>query len=370
MDQSIFKRLLFLITFTVVLVAIVVKLDTVAISLLKGLSIIQPLLLGAVIAFILNRPFKAFTRLFIQILPQRLKSSLKRLLALLATYIAFIGLSVALVAFVIPQFSQSIQVLYDNMDTYYINFQNMLQRGSVFIKFDQLDLTRFEALINNLPTLVGSTLTGLLPGVFEFTSSLIGSLLNIILGLILSIYILADKDHLKRQGHDLMQAYIEPRTRKKFIHALEVSNTTFGNFVIGQLTEATILGLLCFMGMLVFQFEYPLLISVLIGITSIIPIVGAVIGLVPSVLILLLVNPSHALGFLIYILVLMQVEGNLIYPRVVGGSIGLPALWVMTALIIGGGLFGVMGMLIGIPLASVIYQLVREDVQHRLSQGI
>lgn len=369
MDQSLFRRLLFLITFTVGLVAIVVKFDGIFASILNGLSVIQPLILGAAIAFVLNRPFKVLLHLFERHLPKRLKMNQKRSLALVSTYLFFIGLALALIAFVIPQFSQSIQLLYDNMDDYLVNFQTIVEKAATYLKINHIDISTFESTLKELPSLIGKSLGGVLPGVYIFATGLIGSILNLVLGLILSVYILADKERLKRQFNNLFDAYVKPKERKRIGHALAISNTTFGNFIVGQLTEALILGILCFIGMLLFRFEYALLISVLIGLTSIVPVVGAIIGLVPSLFILLLVNPTHALGFLIFILVLMQIEGNLIYPKVVGGSIGLPSLWVLSALIIGGGLFGILGMLIGIPLASVAYQLLRADVAVKLKKA-
>lgn len=368
MNKSLFKRLLFLITFTVTLVAIVVKFDGVLASFVKGLSVIQPLLLGAVIAFVLNRPFKACIKVFQKILPDKIKLKHIKSVALLFTYLLFVGIAGALSAFVIPQFTQSIQLLYDNMDNYFINFQKIVANISSYLRINNIDLSTFENTVKDLPALVGGSLGGVLPGVYDFTTGIIGSLLNLVLGLILSIYILADKDHLKKQFNSLFKAYIKPKPRNKIEKVLTVSYDTFGNFVTGQLTEAAILGVLCFIGMLLFKFEYALLISVLIGITSIIPVVGAIIGLVPSLFILLLVNPGHALGFFIFIMVLMQIEGNLIYPRVVGGSVGLPSLWVLSALIVGGGLFGILGMLVGIPLSSVIYHLLKDNVEQRLNE--
>lgn len=368
MGQSLFKKLLILITFTILLIAIVVRFDGLSSSFVKGLNVMQPIILGAAIAFVLNRPFKFLFKFYTNSFKNKLTHQQVNSLALATTYLLFLGIIIALIAFVIPQFSQSIQLLYSNMDNYLKNLQYLVEQATTYLQINNLDLTRFEASIEKLPSVIGTSITGLLPGVYNFTTNLISSIVNIVLGLILSIYILSDKEHLKRQGSLLLETYIDKTIGRKILKTASVMNKTFGNFVIGQLTEACILGLLCFFGMLVLKFEYAVLISVLVGVTSLIPIVGAAIGLIPSIFILLLVNPSHALGFLIFIIVLMQFEGNLIYPRVVGGSIGLPSLWVLTSLIVGGGLFGILGMIIGIPMASVVYQLIKEDIQHRKMQ--
>ncbi len=369
MDQSLFKKYIFLISFTVLLVAVVVKFDGFMSLFFKGLHVLKPLILGAIVAFILNKPYKIFQKIFRKLFKKinsnEIKASSLNALSLASTYLLFIGFIIALIAFVIPQFSQSIQLLYTNMDAYMSNFQLIIEKSSNYLNFLNLDLTQFETTLKELPSLIASTLTNVLPGVYLFTTGLIGSIINLVLGLILSIYILSEKEGLKKQSTILLETYIDKAKRTKLIHTLSIMNTTFGNFITGQLTEATILGTLCFIGMLIFKFEYAFMISVIVGITSLIPVVGAAIGLIPSIFILLLVNPSHAFWFIIFIIVLMQIEGNLIYPRVVGDSIGLPPLWVLSALIIGGGLFGILGMLIGIPMTSVVYQLVQADVKQR-----
>lgn len=365
MEQSLFKKLIYLIAFTVLLIAVVVKFDQVLALIFKGVHVLKPILLGGTIAFILNRPYKMLLNLFQHKLSLKLSSKSLNGLALASTYFLFIGFIIALIAFVIPQFSESLQLLYSNMDTYMKNLQLIVEKLATYMKFTTLDLTRFEASLKELPALIATGLTGVLPGVYSFTTNLIGSIVNMVIGLILSIYILSDKENLKRHALILLQTYMPKQRRIKCLHTLSIMNTTFGNFITGQLTEASILGVLCFIGMLIFKFEYAFLISVLVGLTSLIPVIGAAIGLIPSIFILLLVNPAHAFWFVIYIIVLMQIEGNLIYPKVVGGSIGLSPLWVLSTLIIGGGLFGILGMLIGIPMASVINQLIQADIKHR-----
>ena len=365
MEQSLFKKLIYLISFTVLLIAVVVKFDQALALIFKGLHVLKPIILGGTIAFILNRPYKMLLNLFQNRLSLKLSSKSLNGLALASTYLLFIGFIIALIAFVIPQFSESLQLLYSNMDTYMKNLQLIVEKLATYFKFTNLDLTQFETTLKELPSILATGITGVLPGVYLFTANLIGSIVNIVIGLILSIYVLSDKENIKKQSAILLETYIPKKRRKTLLHTLSIMNTTFGNFITGQLTEASILGALCFIGMLIFKFEYAFLISVLVGLTSLIPVVGAAIGLIPSIFILLLVNPAHAFWFAIYIIVLMQIEGNLIYPRVVGGSIGLSPLWVLSTLIIGGGLFGILGMLIGIPMASVINQLIQSDIKHR-----
>jgi len=370
MENGLFKKIMLLILFSFILLLIVLKIDYFFAGIKGLVVVVQPILLGLVIAFALNRPMKAIKRTLSKIVKFNLKEKILSDIALVSTYLIFLVLIFALIMFVLPQFSESIQVLYNNMDKYLSNSQEMIDSVANFLRLEELDLEQLKALISNLPETVNDLFVGVLPSVFNFASSLIGSIINIILGLIISIYVLADKEHLKEQVNKLINAYMKSKHKSNFNRIVTLSNETFSNFIVGQLTEAMILGILCFIGMLIFGFEYSTLISVLVGLTSIIPIVGAFIGLIPSVFILLIVNPAHAIGFLVFILILMQIEGNLIYPRVVGGSIGLPALWVLSALIVGGGLFGILGMIIGIPLTSIFYKLIKENVNIKLEKNM
>jgi predicted PurR-regulated permease PerM len=151
----------------------------------------------------------------------------------------------------------------------------------------------------------------------------------------------------------------------KVKYLLVISNKAFNLFVIGQLTEALVLGGLCFIGLVLLHFNYPLLISVIIAVTSLIPVAGVFIGAIPSIFILFIAEPIQALWFILYIIVLQLVETNLIYPRVVGDSLGLPSLWVLLAILVGGGLMGVMGILLSVPIVSVLYQLIKEYTQKK-----
>lgn len=366
MEKQLFKKITLLLVIAFILLLIVLNFSYIANSVKGFVVVLQPILLGAVIAFVLNKPMRTLNNIYLRITKNRISEKSASSLSLITTYLSFFILIAALLTFVLPQLSESVQLLYDNMDEYLSNSQDKLDQLVEFLRLEQLELRDLKTIISDLPEAVNNAFSGILPGVFNFATGLIGSIVNIVLGLIISIYILSDKKHLLVQMNKILDAYMKSNSKDTFIRVIKLSNDTFSNFVVGQLTEAMILSILTFIGMLIFGFEYALLISVMIGITSIIPIVGAFIGLIPSTFILLIVNPSQAFWFLIFIIVLMQIEGNFIYPKVVGGSIGLPALWVLSALIIGGGLFGILGMLIGIPFTSIIYHLLKSNVNSRL----
>jgi predicted PurR-regulated permease PerM len=186
------------------------------------------------------------------------------------------------------------------------------------------------------------------------------------MGLIFSIYILADKEHILSQINKLTFAYLPVKIAKRVKEIAKITSDIFTKFISGQATEAVILGVLCFIGMSVFKFEYPLLCSTIIAVTSFIPIIGSIIGCIPAVFILLMIHPIKALWFIVFIIILQQIEGDFIYPKVVGDSIGLPPLWVFFAIIAGGGLGGVLGMILGVPTASVLYKLLSSDANKKI----
>ena len=197
-------------------------------------------------------------------------------------------------------------------------------------------------------------------------SGTLGNMLNLFIGLIFAIYVLAQKEKLKRQTKNLLQAYLKQPVSETVWKVGKLTSITFQKFISGQCLEACILGTMFFITMSIFQIPYALLISVLIAVTSLIPIWGAFIGCIIGCFLIAVVDPMRALGFLIMFLIIQQIEGNLIYPHVVGGSIGLPSIWVLAAVTVGGKLYGIVGMIFFIPICSVLYTLLKENVRYRL----
>ena len=213
-----------------------------------------------------------------------------------------------------------------------------------------------------------NALSAVFPQIFNMTASIIGIVANLFIAIIVSIYLLVGKDNLCRQVKQLTYAFLPKRWADECVDIARLSSQCFSNFVTGQLMEACILGLLCFVGMSIFRFEYAFLISMMVGVSAIIPVVGAFIGTVPGVLLLLFVEPMQAFWFVVFILVLQQIEGNLIYPKVVGESVGLPALWVLMGIVVGGGIGGVVGMLLGVPVFTILYKLTSQITRDRLTR--
>ena len=217
-----------------------------------------------------------------------------------------------------------------------------------------------DFLTNNGDNVVNTTI--------DITTSILGALVNFLLALVFSVYLLAQKETLMAQAKRLLLAAIPKKSAGRTMHILSLTNNAFSSFVTGQVTEAFILGTLCCLGMLILRLPYALPVSVIISFTSLIPIFGAWIGAATGAFLIVFVSPIKALTFLIFLLILQQVEGNLIYPRVVGKSVGLPGLWVLAAVTIGGGAFGVVGMLLGVPVCSVVYALVQDFIRSRSAE--
>lgn len=224
--------------------------------------------------------------------------------------------------------------------------------------------TEWDALLEQF----GSLLLSSVPEIFNATKSITVGFFNAIMGVVISIYLLADKENLLALKDKLIYAYVKKDQADFISDVSTTANQVFHGFIAGQITEAFILGTLCTVGLAILQIPYALLIGVMVGMTSVIPVFGAFLGAVPSGFILLVVNPIYCLIFVVYIIVLQQVESNVIYPRVVGGSIGLSGLWVLVGMLIGGSLFGFLGIILGIPSFAVFYAVFRKVTNERIDK--
>ena len=366
MDRKTFHNLMVLISYAALLVLVVLRLNWVIILIHQVLSALKPVLLGFAIAFVLTRPCAFFERAFSRLLPQ--KRSAAAGLAVLSSYVCLV-LAVALIfTFILPQLYDSVMTLidriYENLPAMQEALNDVLRRLSL----TGSDLVGVLPSLNDVVNGVVNTLTSTLPHLLSFTGNVVSKSVTLITALVLSIYMLAGRKRFAAQFSRLLQAYTSPAVARTIKQVATLTADTFTRFVCGQLIEACILGSLCFIGMTLLGFPYAPLISVIIAVSALIPVAGAYIGAILSALLLVMISPLQALGFLLFLVVLQQLEGNLIYPRVVGNSIGLPGLWVLTAVTVGGGLFGLWGMLLSVPAASVCYTLLRQDVKVRTGQ--
>ena len=374
MDKKLFRSLLLLITFTVGLIFVIVRFDDLWQFAAALLSNFTPLFAGLAIAFVLTQPCAFFRRHLDRALGGTPLAKASVPLAVLLSYLLLFGVVAALVAFVIPQFVSSVGTFLSNLEGYMRQAQVWVNsfmewfnvEGQALTGMDQL-LSRLDQVLRNVFNSTLDALSNVVPFLLNFTTNLVSVVVTSVLALVFSIYMLAGKDTLLGQCRRVLKAYLPKPLCDAVLDVTALTAGTFSRFVTGQVTEAIILGCLTFLGMLLLRLDYAPLISVLIGVSALVPIVGAYVGAATSALLLLMVSPMKALIFLVFLVCLQQFEGNVIYPRVVGTSLGLPGIWVLAAVTVGGGLFDFLGMLLSVPIASVLYTLLKRDVRRRLA---
>lgn len=388
-DKKLFKSILLIITYCIVLVAVLINIDVIYGGITSFLALLSPVFIGFCIAFILNRPYK-FIYKYIDMLREKIaeklrskkktrkikeeekpkkKSALVKVLSLLLVYFLFILFISLLIYMILPQLGESLTKVYNNISTYVSNLIGIGDKIQEFIHFDSEIIDSVTTAVTDFVKTLPEKIPTIIPDIFDMTKTIASSLTNILLGLIMSVYMLASKEMLIRQIKGVFYAFVPKKPAKAITHVLEISYDIFGNFVNGRIYDALIIGLLCFIGMSIIGFEYTLLITVLVAVTNVIPVFGPFIGAIPSIFLLLMVNPWQAFWFTVFIIALQQLDGNVIGPKVVGDSIGLPAWWVMFSILIGGGVGGVFGMLAGVPVFAVIYKLIYEAVERRNSKN-
>ena len=337
----------------------------------KFMDIISPFVVGAALAFILNIPMIAFETKFLKFKTKggkKLNKGLVRIVSLLLA-IFVIGFIITLIVnLILPEIINIAKLLVDNFPKYATEIKKFAIDVTTNIPevreaVENIDIAKLGSgeQVKNIATNVITTS-------ISFASNLIGSIFNTVVSLVFAIYILTSKDKLKAQSKKILYAYFENEKAEKIIEFGRTSRRIFKNFITGQCLEATLLGILSIIGMFVLRIPYAVPIGVLIGVTALIPIVGAFIGIIIGAILILSVEPLKVMTFLIFILILQQIEGNLIYPKVVGDSVGLPGIWVLVAVAVGGDLFGLIGMLLGLPIASILYTVVKDNVNLRLSK--
>ena len=325
-----------------------------------------PLLLGCVIAYILNIPMCFFEKqLHLDKHP-----GLKRTLCLCLSIACILLVMGLVVGMVVPELVACLKLLWERLPGVLTNLFTWLEANfnyQVPPEFfpSNWSTADWESLLSTAGDWLVSGIGGTMSSLAGALSSTLSGVITLALALVFSLYLLANKDSLLHQLRTLVRTYLGEPVLRKVSYVLDTANTTFHSFVVGQCVEAVILGGLCIVGMWLLRFPYATMIGTLIGFTALIPIAGAYIGAAVGALMILTNSPLQAIFFIIFLVLLQQLEGNLIYPRVVGSTIGLPGLWVMAAVTVGGGVMGIPGMLLGVPLAATLYKLVRSDVLRR-----
>lgn len=337
----------------------------------KCWAVLSPFIVGGAIAFILNVPMRAIERWLKGIK----KPGLRRGLAILLTLVAVILVLLGVVYLLVPQLTQTVESLiarlpgffnrlYEQFMAYLNENPEVLEWLSEYTDFEKLD---WASLVQKAISLISDGFTVVVDKAVSAVVGLSTGIFNGIISFVFALYCLGRKEILARQGKRILYSFLPEKTCDEIVRILRMTNSTFSNFISGQCLEAVILGLLFAVCMTIFGLPYMPLVSVIIAVTALVPIVGAFIGCVLGAFFILVDSPLQAVWFVAMFLVLQQIEGNLIYPRVVGTSIGLPGMWVLVAVTVGGDLMGVGGMLLMIPFVSVLYALAREITDKRLT---
>lgn len=374
-EKKVLRNGMILLVFAAVLVLVLMRFDQVWGAVLTVVGTVAPVFYGIVLAYILN----VFVHFFEDVafkplrnVKSKLWKKVRRPLAVALAYLLVALVLVSIIAFIIPGLIESMGILADTVQQtvpgYVTSAMDWLNEFA-----QENDLTFIQDFLRNFNW--SNVLSSASAVLRDFLSSLVGVTINVasgvfaaVMGFIFSVYMLMGKEKLLRGVKSTLLAFLPRPTAQKIGQIATLTNRMFFNFIRGQLLECVILGSLCYVGMSILQLDYALLISSVVTLGALIPILGAYIGAAVGVLILLLVHPIDALIFLIFLLILQQVEGNMIYPRVVGSSIGLPPLWTLFAVVFWGGVLGIPGILFGTPATAVIYQLLRTSVRSRLRQ--
>lgn len=339
-------------------------------GVIKG--IFSPFVMGAAFAFILNVPMRAFEGLLKKVNNERLR----RVLAIVLTFIAVLLVLALVFWLLIPQLVETIQSLIPKLQAFIIQIEDYVfkflnenpQLMNWIIANTDLENFDWAVLVEKAVSVLGNSVTTIVGGAFSAIGSVAGAIVDFVIAAVFALYCLFQKETLARQGRKVAYAYLPEKVSDNIIRVLRLSNSTFSNFLSGQCIEVCILGGLFAVTMAILRMPYIPLVSVLVAVTAFIPVVGAFAGCIVGAFLIMVNDPLQAVIFVGMFLVLQQIENNMIYPRVVGTSIGLNGMWVLLAVAIGGELLGVAGMFLMIPVASVIYTLLREVTNKRLSK--
>lgn len=364
------RHLIQVIAFAILLYCGIEHFDVVIGAVQFVLGIIMPFLIGGALAFIANVPMKKIEK---YLFPKNKKfEKWRRPVAYLLTLACFIGIITLALVVVIPELGNTITLLGEQIPVAIKAVQKWLadipeQYPALAPAIEELDID-WSSISTSIVNFVQSIASGLVSSGVGIFSGIVSGVTTFVIAFTFSIYVLFQKEKLSRQGKQVLYALLPDKVTEKTLSVLRLSNQVFSSFLSGQCVEAVILGTMFVISMSLLGMPYAMLTGIVISLTALVPIFGAFIGCAVGMLLIVMVNPIQALWFLILFLVLQQVEGNLIYPHVVGNSVGLPSIWVLAAVTVGGNLFGILGILVFIPLCSVLYALFSTFVKKRLKE--
>lgn len=367
-----FKENALLIAFGVILFFALTN-YTLALDILGYIKrILYPVILGAIIAFILNVPMSAIEKHLFKTPKnpkrQKLVEAIKRPCSIILTILIAVGIIVLLLVLVIPSLAETISSLTENVPSIVKHISDEINGNKALSSlFKSLGVSP-DSLSTGMSDWLKGGLSAIknMDSTVSFASAVFSSIVDFVLGIFFSIYILAQKETLKRQLKKVCSAFLPERASNRLSSIEKRSVDTFGRFLVGQSTDAALFGALCTLGCLAFGFPDPVLIGVVVAVSALVPLIGATIGMLIGFLLICVHSFSMAVGFVVFLLILMQIDANFIYPRIVGNSVGLPPVWVLFAVTVGGRTFGVLGMFLAVPICAIVYSAFSEIVNDRL----
>ena len=358
------KELMGIILYTVVLIFAFIYIKEIFSFIKYIVHIFMPFLVGICIAYVLNVLVNVIENKWLK--KYLANSKNKRVISLLLALSIVIGFFTLLLLLIIPNLQNTIAIFADNLPTYNASLKVLLEKFNIDSNVINEIMEMLKGLGDSAASYIKDNSNQVIETTLGIATNVVNGVINVIIGIVFAIYFLAQKEKIIKQINKVMKAYLPKNVRKKIYSISTLSNKTFSNFVSGQCLEALIIGILCFIGMVILRLPYASSISVLVGFTALIPVFGAFIGTALGAFLIFMVNPLQAIIFVIYIIVLQQFEGNLIYPHVVGKSVGLPGIWVLVAVTVGASINGVLGMLLSVPIVSIVYSILANSVNEKL----
>lgn len=362
------KKPILLITYGLILFFILLNFNIVTGFWKHFLGLVSPFIFGFALAYLLNIPYNYILTCLLKANPEDTHFARKKALSILLAYMLFFFIIIFSFLLLIPQLIRSINEFLSNFSGYYTSFEVLASNFVEKLKFQSFYWEDIQNALMSYKDQLLSLINNILPSLINVATGTASGIFNLVFTLILSAYFLVSKEKLMELVRVSVNALTSPKTTQVLKHILNTSNETFRGFIIGQLTDALIVGIITFIGSTFFGFPYPMLIGFIAGITNIIPVLGPFIGAVPCVFIILMAAPEKAIWYLIFVVVLQQIDGNFICPKIVGDSIGLDGIWVIFAVIVGGGLFGIAGSFLFVPVFAILFKLYNEWITKKLAR--
>ncbi len=330
----------------------------------KLLSAATPVFIGLIVAYAVNILMSFYERHYFPRSKKKAAAKSRKPVCMVGAFLTLIGIVALLIGLIAPQLTKCIIMLVEELPAAITGFLPKLEKIGIVPDdiINSLYAINWKDKIGDIAKAVTSGIGGVVNVAYSAVTSVFSAATNIIIGLIFAVYLLADKERLISQTKRIIKRFVPEKHAKRITYVWSEISDCFHNFIVGQCTEAVILGVLCMIGMLILQIPYAPMIGALMGFTALIPIVGGLIGAGIGAFLILMESPVKALIFIIFVIILQQIEGNLIYPKVVGKSLGLPGIWVLAAVTVGGGVMGIGGMLIGVPLAAAAYRMLKAQL--------